>query len=71
MHDFFAMVVTLAKHFKDRPEVLLGLIVVLGGIFGAMDITGEKLTDQVYLCYGGGSAGAGIAAATGQRESGG
>ena len=36
-------------------------IVVLGGIFGAMDITGEKLTDQVYLCYGGGSAGAGIA----------
>lgn len=36
-------------------------IVVLGGIFGTMDITGEKLTDQVYLCYGGGSAGAGIA----------
>ena len=36
-------------------------IVVLGGIFGAMDITGEKLTDQVYICYGGGSAGAGIA----------
>lgn len=36
--------------------------VVLGGIFGALDITGEKLTDQVYLCYGGGSAGAGIAA---------
>ena len=36
-------------------------IVVLSGIFGAMDITGEKLTDQVYLCYGGGSAGAGIA----------
>ena len=26
-----------------------------------MDITGEKLTDQVYLCYGGGTAGAGIA----------
>ncbi len=37
-------------------------IVVLGGIFGSLDITGEKLTDQVYLCYGGGSAGAGIAA---------
>ncbi|MDU1980938.1 MAG: malolactic enzyme [Enterococcus casseliflavus] len=36
-------------------------IVVLGGIFGALDITGEKITDQVYLCYGGGSAGAGIA----------
>ncbi|QSE76239.1 NAD-dependent malic enzyme [Lactococcus taiwanensis] len=37
-------------------------IVVLGGIFGSLDITGEKLTDQIYLCYGGGSAGAGIAA---------
>lgn len=36
-------------------------IVVLGGVFGALDITGGKLTDQVYLCYGGGSAGAGIA----------
>ena len=36
-------------------------IVVLGGIFGSLDITGEKLIDQVYLCYGGGSAGAGIA----------
>ena len=24
------------------------------------NLTGEKLTDQVYLCYGGGSAGAGI-----------
>lgn len=36
-------------------------IVTLGGIFGALDITGEKLTDQIYLCYGAGSAGAGIA----------
>lgn len=36
-------------------------IVTLGGIFAAMDIAGEKLTDQVYLCYGGGSAGCGIA----------
>lgn len=36
-------------------------IVTLVGIFGAMDITGEKLVDQVYLCYGGGTAGAGIA----------
>ena len=25
------------------------------------NISGEKLTDQVYLCYGGGTAGAGIA----------
>nr|WP_295348548.1 malolactic enzyme [uncultured Streptococcus sp.] len=36
-------------------------IVTLGGIFGSLDISGEKLTDQVYLCYGGGTAGAGIA----------
>ena len=36
-------------------------IVTLGGVFAAMDIAGEKLTDQVYLCFGGGTAGAGIA----------
>ena len=36
-------------------------IVTLSGIFGSLDISGEKLTDQVYLCYGGGTAGAGIA----------
>lgn len=36
-------------------------IVTLGGILGAMAITGYKLTDQVYLCFGGGTAGAGIA----------
>ena len=36
-------------------------IVTLGGIFGSLEISGEKLTDQVYLCSGGGTAGAGIA----------
>ena len=36
-------------------------IVTLGGILGAMAITGDKLTDQIYLCFGGGTAGAGIA----------
>ena len=36
-------------------------IVTLGGIFGALAVTGEKLTYQVYLCFGGGTAGAGIA----------
>lgn len=36
-------------------------IVTLGGIFGALAVTGEKLTDQVHLCFGGGTAGAGIA----------
>lgn len=56
---------TLNRYKKEIPtfnDDIQGTgIVVLGGIFGAMDITGEKLTDQVYLCYGGGSAGAGIA----------
>ncbi|MBT1048763.1 NAD-dependent malic enzyme [Streptococcus macedonicus] len=55
----------LNKYKKEIPtfnDDIQGTgIVVLGGIFGAMNITGEKLTDQVYLCYGGGSAGAGIA----------
>ncbi|HGW3737740.1 hypothetical protein [Acinetobacter baumannii] len=32
MNEFFAMVVTLAKYFKDRPDVLFGLIVVVGAI---------------------------------------
>ena len=36
-------------------------IVTLGGVFGAMAISGQKLRDQVYLCFGGGTAGAGIA----------
>ena len=36
-------------------------IVTLGGVFGAMTISGQKLRDQVYLCFGGGTAGAGIA----------
>lgn len=36
-------------------------IVTLGGIFGSLAVTGEKITDQVYLCFGGGTAGAGIA----------
>ncbi|QQC73083.1 NAD-dependent malic enzyme [Lactococcus garvieae] len=55
----------LNKYKKEIPtfnDDIQGTgIVVLGGILGSLDITGEKLTDQVYLCYGGGSAGAGIA----------
>ena len=55
----------LEKYRKNIPtfnDDIQGTgIVTLGGIFGAMDITGEKLVDQVYLCYGGGTAGAGIA----------
>ena len=33
----------------------------MGGVFAAMAISGQKLRDQVYLCFGGGTAGAGIA----------
>lgn len=36
-------------------------IVTLGAIFGSLAITGGKLSDQTYLCFGGGTAGAGIA----------
>ncbi|WP_191981029.1 malolactic enzyme [Levilactobacillus bambusae] len=35
-------------------------IITLAGILGALKISGEKLTDQTYLCFGAGSAGAGI-----------
>ena len=55
----------LEKYWKQIPtfnDDIQGTgIVTLGGIFGSLDISGEKLTDQVYLCYGGGTAGAGIA----------
>ena len=55
----------LEKYRKQIPtfndDVQGTGIVTLGGIFGSLDITGEKLTDQIYLCYGGGTAGAGIA----------
>lgn len=36
-------------------------IITLAGILGALKITGEKITDQVYMCFGAGTAGAGIA----------
>jgi len=36
-------------------------IVTLGAIFASLAITGGKLSDQTYLCFGGGTAGAGIA----------
>lgn len=58
---------TILNKYKDRiptfnDDIQGTGIVTLGGIFASLDITGEKLTDQVYLCYGGGTAGAGIAA---------
>ncbi len=35
-------------------------IITLGGLLGAMKLNNEKLTDQRYLCFGAGTAGAGI-----------
>jgi malate dehydrogenase (oxaloacetate-decarboxylating) len=35
-------------------------IVVLAALLGALNITGGSLTDQTYVCFGAGSAGAGI-----------
>ncbi|VUW96380.1 putative NAD-dependent malic enzyme 2 [Streptococcus constellatus] len=58
---------TILNKYKDRiptfnDDIQGTGIVTLGGIFGSLDVTGEKLSDQIYLCYGGGTAGAGIAA---------
>lgn len=36
-------------------------IITLAAILGGLKISGEKLSDQIYLCFGAGSAGAGIA----------
>lgn len=35
-------------------------IIVLAGILGGLQISGEKFTDQIYLSFGAGTAGAGI-----------
>jgi malate dehydrogenase (oxaloacetate-decarboxylating) len=35
-------------------------IIVLAGILGALNISKQKMTDQIYLCFGAGTAGAGI-----------
>ncbi|KRN42210.1 malolactic enzyme [Fructilactobacillus fructivorans] len=36
-------------------------IIVLAGVLGGLKISGEKMTDQKYLCFGAGTAGVGIA----------
>ena len=36
-------------------------IITLAGILGGLNISKEKLSDQIYLCFGAGTAGAGIA----------
>lgn len=55
----------LGKYRKQIPtfnDDIQGTgIVTLGAIFGSLAITGGKLSEQTYLCFGGGTAGAGIA----------
>ena len=36
-------------------------IITLAGVLGALQISGERLVDQVYVCFGAGTAGVGIA----------
>jgi len=56
--------VILKKYQKQFPvfnDDIQGTgIISLAGILGAMKISGEKLTDQRYMCFGAGTAGAGI-----------
>lgn len=55
----------LHKYWKTYPvfnDDIQGTgIITLAGILGALKIPGEKLTDQKYMCFGVGTAGAGIA----------
>ena len=55
----------LYKYWKTYPvfnDDIQGTgIITLAGILGALKISGEKLTDQRYMCFGAGTAGAGIA----------
>ena len=55
----------LHKYWKTYPvfnDDIQGTgIITLAGILGALKISGEKLTDQRYMCFGAGTAGAGIA----------
>ena len=57
--------VLLDKYKKTYPvfndDVEGTGIVTLAGILGSLNITGEKLADQTYLCFGAGTAGCGIA----------
>ena len=55
----------LHKYWKTYPvfnDDIQGTgIITLAGILGALKISGEKLTNQRYMCFGAGTAGAGIA----------
>ncbi|ERL65058.1 malolactic enzyme [Schleiferilactobacillus shenzhenensis] len=55
----------ILNQYKDKITVfnddIQGTgIITLAGILGALNISGEKMTDQVYMSFGAGTAGAGI-----------
>lgn len=54
----------LTRYQKQLPtfndDIQGTSMVVLAGILGGLQISQEKLTDQIYLCFGAGTAGAGI-----------
>ena len=57
--------VLLSRYIGKRPtfnDDIEGTgIITLAGVLGALQISGQKLTDQVYVCFGAGTAGVGIA----------
>ncbi|MFC3931975.1 malolactic enzyme [Streptococcus dentapri] len=58
---------TILNKYKDKiptfnDDIQGTGIVTLGAVYGSLAISGKKLDEQIYLCYGGGTAGAGIAA---------
>ncbi|MFR0585773.1 malolactic enzyme [Lactobacillus porci] len=55
----------LAKYVNKYPvfnDDIEGTgIICLAGILGGLNLSGQKLTDQIYMCFGAGTAGCGIA----------
>ena len=55
----------ILKHYRDHiltfnDDIQGTGVIVLAGILGALKISGQKLTDQKYVCFGAGTAGTGI-----------
>lgn len=55
----------LLKHYRGQiltfnDDIQGTGVIVLAGILGALKISGQKLTEQKYVCFGAGTAGTGI-----------
>ena len=55
----------ILKHYRDHiltfnDDIQGTGVIVLAGVLGALKISGQKLTDQKYVCFGAGTAGTGI-----------